>query len=113
MEYGASCEDVARVCHPHPVSEVVEQVCSVFLQILSINWSCYIFTLEFCLYKVLEVFDSRLYRKRSVKPISVLTLASQSTVFRKTSNPLLYVVNNGLTQISIYCFYSKEMSVSN
>ena len=20
MEYGASCEDVARVCHPHPVS---------------------------------------------------------------------------------------------
>ena len=21
MEYGASCEDVARVCHAHPVSE--------------------------------------------------------------------------------------------
>lgn len=20
LEYGASCEDVARVCHPHPVS---------------------------------------------------------------------------------------------
>lgn len=21
MEYGASCEDIARVCHAHPVSE--------------------------------------------------------------------------------------------
>ena len=23
MEYGASCEDVARVCHAHPVSDFV------------------------------------------------------------------------------------------
>lgn len=23
MEYGASCEDVARVCHAHPVSEAL------------------------------------------------------------------------------------------
>lgn len=24
MEYGASCEDIARVCHAHPVSQYKE-----------------------------------------------------------------------------------------
>ena len=28
MEYGASCEDVARVCHAHPVSFVINDTCS-------------------------------------------------------------------------------------
>lgn len=26
MEYGASCEDIARVCHAHPVSHFLKSV---------------------------------------------------------------------------------------
>ena len=29
MEYGASCEDIARVCHAHPVSTDLESNCSI------------------------------------------------------------------------------------
>ena len=34
MEYGASCEDVARVCHAHPVSLQIWVIFSVELALL-------------------------------------------------------------------------------
>ena len=30
MEYGASCEDIARVCHAHPVSSNLSKLAKYF-----------------------------------------------------------------------------------
>lgn len=47
MEYGASCEDIARVCHAHPVSSARRRIHFYFFLNLNFTFVFYLFLTDF------------------------------------------------------------------
>ena len=72
MEYGASCEDIARVCHAHPVSANIKYT----LDSLSPRIRDKDITLIFI------VFFFRPYQRLSEKPISPHGVERLLTMFK-------------------------------